>query len=126
MKTDLIATKAMRYGGRSLEAGDAFRAATPRDARILTAIRKAELAPDVDPEEAAKATRLDELRSEYEAVAGEAPDLRWGAPRLEEEIEAAKKKRRGKPLDHDGNGKAGGSRTAEQGRYNRRDVRAED
>lgn len=45
--TPLIATKSMRYATRHLEAGDAFDAVTERDARTLTAIRKARyLSPD--------------------------------------------------------------------------------
>jgi len=38
----LTAKKSMRYGGRSLEPGDAFEPASDRDARILQAIGKAE------------------------------------------------------------------------------------
>ena len=41
---DLIAKRAYRYGGRALQPGDAFEA-SPRYARILKAIRKAEDAP---------------------------------------------------------------------------------
>lgn len=122
MTTKLIATKDLRYGGRSLVAGDPFDAASERDARLLKAIRKAANAPEVDPDDAAKAVQLDALRTEYTAATGETPDLRWGAARLEEGIAAAKK--RTATLDHDGNGKAGGSRPVEQGRYNRRDLRA--
>lgn len=38
----LICTKAMTYNTRRLLPGDEFEAATPRDARVLIAIRKAE------------------------------------------------------------------------------------
>jgi hypothetical protein len=104
-KVDLIATKAMRYGGRALTAGEPFQASR-RDARTLSAIRKAEPAPEVDPEEIRRQELLDRLRGDYQTAAGEPADLRWGAPRLEQEIAAAVK--------------------AKAQTYQRRDLRAED
>lgn len=91
-KVDLIATKAMRYGGRALTVGEPFQASR-RDARTLGAIGKAEAAPEVDPEELKRQELLERLRAEYQAAKGEGADLRWGVPRLEQEIAAAAKAR---------------------------------
>lgn len=44
----MIATKTLRYGTRSLRAGDEFEA-SPRDARVLQAIGKAEVPPPPVP-----------------------------------------------------------------------------
>ena len=102
-KVDLVASKPLRYGGRSLEVGDTFDA-SPRDARILKAIRKAADAPAEDIEAKEAAEELDHLRAAYTEATGEEPDGRWGAPRLNEEIAKAKKPKG----------------------YQRRDLRAED
>lgn len=104
-KVDLIATKSMRYGGRALTVGEPFQASR-RDARTLGAIGKAEAAPEVDPEEVERQKLLERLRGEYQKAKGEDPDMRWGVPRLEQEIAAAVK--------------------AKTQSYQRRDLRAED
>ncbi|ACL58958.1 hypothetical protein [Methylobacterium nodulans] len=116
MKVDLIATTAMRYGGRALQPGESFRASR-RDARTLAAIGKAKepepatvekpaiAEPELsEPErqeaeaprpaepknaEQERTERLEALRSQYRAVTGEDPDLRWGIPRLETAIASA-------------------------------------
>jgi hypothetical protein len=92
----LAATKRMRYGGRSLQPGDAFEA-TNRDARILKAIGKA---TDVDPEIAER-----EALRERAAAVGLEVDGRWGTGRLAQEVADAEGRRRF---------------------YNRRDMQAED
>lgn len=102
-KVDLVASKPLRYGGRSLEAGDPFDA-SPRDARILKAIRKAADAPVEDVEAKQAAEELETLRASYTDATGDEPDGRWGAARLSEEIAKAKKPKG----------------------YQRRDLRAED
>ncbi len=44
----LVSTKNHRYNTRALRAGDVFEA-SPRDAKILRGLKKAELAPEVAP-----------------------------------------------------------------------------
>lgn len=80
----LIATKSMRFAGRSLKAGDEFEA-SDRNGRLLKAIQKAEDAT---------------------APAAEAPTEPHD------------------PLDHDGDGRKGGSKKGIK--YKRRDMQAED
>ncbi len=89
-KIGLIATKEMRYGARSLTAGDDFEA-SPRDARILKAIGKAAPKPEADPAGQREAERLDRLRADYEKATGDVADGRWGADRIEREIGNAAK-----------------------------------
>lgn len=63
-----VATKAMRYGGRSLAPGDEFDA-SGRDGRLLVAIGKARLAPDAPveadpPAKQSRAYKRRDLRAE--------------------------------------------------------------
>lgn len=81
----LIATKSMRFAGRSLKVGDEFEA-SDRNGRLLKAIQKAEDAAA--------------------PISDEAP------PKPHD------------PLDHDGDGRKGGSKKG--AKYKRRDMQAED
>jgi hypothetical protein len=85
---DLIATKAMRYGGKALVPGDSFQASS-RNAKLLKAIRKADDAPPPPPPPPAPTEaeiRLTALRDKYRAAKGEDADGRWGIDRLEGEL----------------------------------------
>jgi hypothetical protein len=92
MKVKMIATGLSRYGTRRLMAGDEFEA-TAKDAKLLKAIRKADYskatakAPPAIEQPPAPVAEIDALRAEFEARSGEAPDKRWGVPRLREEID---------------------------------------
>lgn len=98
----LRATKEFRYSTRRLLPGDVFEASS-RDARLLLAVRKAEvvrepaIVPPPPPEVAAKIAAvvlppdLNVLRAEYEAVIGRKPFTGWGAEVLRNKIADAKK-----------------------------------
>lgn len=87
---DLIAIKPLTYASRRLKVGDGFTARSDRDARVLTALRKAKvvgtvkLNPDVDDGD------LRSLRTEYEHVVGKKPYHGWSAEQLLEKIVAAR------------------------------------
>jgi len=97
---NLVAKKSLRYGGRSLEPGDKFQAG-PRHARVLKAIGKAS---DGRAGSSVPADPQHALTQPADVVAGASA------------------------LDHDGDGRPGGSRkaSANGGRYNRRDMQVED
>lgn len=81
---DLIATKKLRYDGRSLKPGEAFTASN-RDGRLLVGIKKAKEAPvrpAAPPEDDLAGLRATARRLSISV------DLRWGARRLREEIAA--------------------------------------
>lgn len=102
MRQKLTATRPMRYATRALQAGDEFEASR-QDARVLTALGRARPAQAVAPQDGDDAPDpLDALRAEAEA-AGVDVDKRWGEKRLRTEIAKAT-----------------------EGRYERRDMRAED
>jgi hypothetical protein len=82
----LAAKIRLRYGGRSLQPGDAFEASTS-DARILKAIGKA--VDYVDPEIAER-----EALRECAAALGIEVDGRWGVGRLAQEVADAESRRR--------------------------------
>lgn len=99
---DLIATRAMTYATRALQAGDPFQASN-QHARILIAIKKARPAVEVDggastartlaPAPAAQlagAPDIDNLRHQA-AQLGITVSTRWGEKRLQEEIAKAAK-----------------------------------
>lgn len=92
MKTTMVATKAFRYATRAMMAGDYFEASR-RDAKILTAVGKAEVAKPRQPVEVPAPPvvvkpDVDDLRAKAEAL-GIKVDARWGVPRLTTEIAAA-------------------------------------
>jgi hypothetical protein len=112
MKHKMISNAPMRYATRRLFAGDEFEASA-RDAKVFAAVDRlsrgrkgaayaADRIPQPDP--------LDVLRVEAEA-AGVKVDRRWGEARLREELAAARKPKR---------------KESDDGRYSRRDMRAED
>lgn len=95
------ATKALKYGTRRLAAGDDFEVKRKRDAKILSGIGKAELAPAAPPAPAPQATPpkpapapvaddLAAVRAEYEDVLGKRPFFGWGIESLREKIAAHK------------------------------------
>lgn len=94
---NLIATKALTYKTRRLQADDLFEA-RPRDARILKAIGKARDAvlgatPAPKPAPTSVPQGADDvkaLRTEYKAAAGRNPFNGWDADTLREKIAAAK------------------------------------
>ncbi|KAK0332942.1 hypothetical protein LTR94_022933 [Friedmanniomyces endolithicus] len=75
-KTNLIATKTLRYGTRRLMADDGFQA-RPRDARLLVAIGKARYATE-DAKPAAEPVADD--------LAGKKPYHGWDADTLRAKI----------------------------------------
>lgn len=95
----MMALKPMRYGTRRLQAGDYFEA-KPKDARILLAVKRAELAREIgklDPPPAdlvkkVSAPSSDEdikaVRDEYEAVIGKRPFNGWDIETLKAKIAA--------------------------------------
>ena len=91
----LRATRPLTYGTRRLQAGDAFEA-TPMNARILCALRKAE--PDQGAEGNGEADAEAAVRGADEKAAliaeaeeaGVTVDRRWGIARLRSEIEQAR------------------------------------
>jgi hypothetical protein len=109
----LVATKPFTYATRRMQAGDAFEA-SDRDARLLLAIKKARRADDrvpgqIPPPPATLVAKIvapavaaslpapptdddeadiDALRAQAES-AGVDVDRRWGAKRLQAEIEKA-------------------------------------
>lgn len=101
----LRATRPLTYLTRRLLPGDEF-TASPRDARVLRATRRAEevrdpvdLAPPSPEQAAAIATALSglndgeplkELRIQYESVVGRRPYHGWTADQIKEKIAAAK------------------------------------
>lgn len=92
MKIKMKALKAMRYRTKPMRAGKEFYC-TRHAARVFTALRKAVQVPsDPAPAKPVKSEAfrdpLDDLRARYEALAGSAPDRRWGENRLRHEIEA--------------------------------------
>lgn len=102
MRQKLTATRPMRYATRALQAGDEFEASR-QDARVLTALGRARPAQEAAPrDDDAGDGGMDALRAEAEA-AGVDVDKRWGEKRLRTEIAKAT-----------------------EGRYERRDLRAED
>jgi hypothetical protein len=108
MTIPMTATKGMSYAGKRLIAGDDFAAKTPRDAKLLVAIRKAEYrtaafatAPVLKaqtqlPEAPAAAggneetSEISTLRAEYREVVGRGPFNGWDAETLREKIAAKK------------------------------------
>lgn len=94
---NMRATKTFRYSTRRLLPGDTFEA-TPKDAKLLRALRKAEnVRPtaDVPPPPPAVAAQIANndmatLRAEYRVVFGRAPFNGWDAAQLRERIAAAK------------------------------------
>jgi hypothetical protein len=85
-KTNLIATKSLRYGTRRLMADDGFQA-RPRDARLLVAIGKARYATqDAKPADEPVVDDLSDLRAEYQAKAGKKPYHGWDADTLRAKI----------------------------------------
>lgn len=111
----LVATKPIRLSGhRIYQPGDEFEIGA-REARSLKAIGKAQ--DYVEPEVERDAER-EVLRQQAEALGVEV-DGRWGAPRLQDEIAGAQRRRQeeARPAD-DG--------AAPRGRYLRRDMTAED
>lgn len=88
-KVHLVAVKPLRYATRALRAGDAF-SAIPKDARLLKLIGKAVdapagVAPDLKPAEAPDPVKA--LRARYAELTGQEANKRWGARRLETEID---------------------------------------
>jgi hypothetical protein len=90
---NLIATKALTYKTRRLQADDLFEA-RPRDARLLVAIGKArDAAVGSLPLPKAPAPVVDErlaLREQYKAATGKKPFGGWDAATLKTKIAAAK------------------------------------
>lgn len=112
--TKIIAQRTMRYGTRMLQAGDIFDAKA-RDARLLIAIGRAKpVSPEVTPSAPVEPTAqqveaireaigvnappasaevpslplIEALRQEYLHRSGQAPDKRWGIPKLTKEVSA--------------------------------------
>lgn len=108
MTVKLVATRQMMYATRRLVAGQPFEA-SPRDAKILKALKRAVDAPAEEPpkpqappppsppepqptvtdssdEPTRQPDEIDGLRAAYETRFGKAPDRRWGAARLKEEL----------------------------------------
>lgn len=97
----LIATRAMRYKTRRLQAGDEFEEANDVFARVLVMRKRAEYAPDKPvakpapepprpaPPAAEEDNSVDDLREEAERL-GIDVDGRWGKVRLQAEIARAK------------------------------------
>jgi len=88
-KVHLVATKPLRYATRALHAGDSF-SAIPKDARLLKLLGKAVdapagVAPELKPAE--EADPVDALRAQYAELTGQEANKRWGARRLETEID---------------------------------------
>ena len=79
-----------RYGTRMLTAGDRFEA-TPRDARVFLALKKARLATKKDGPTPvlAPSPTVEELQAEAARLEIHV-DKRWGATRLQEEIAKAR------------------------------------
>jgi len=88
-KTNLIATKSLRYGTRRLMADDGFQA-RPRDARLLVAIGKARYATeDAKAADEAPVDDLAALRAEYQTKVGKKPYMGWDVATLRTKITEA-------------------------------------
>jgi hypothetical protein len=93
----LITVKPHKYGTRHLTAGEEYELPA-RHALVLVATKKARFAPEraavkkpapLEPTFVASVERMESLRAEAEQLGIEV-DGRWGVPRLQHEIEAAK------------------------------------
>lgn len=90
-KTSLVATRALRYGTRRLQAEDGFQAPA-RDARLLVAIGKARYATEnATAAEALPpvADDLPALRQTYQTKTGRRPFMGWDAATLRAKIAEA-------------------------------------
>lgn len=85
---DLIASKAMTYATRRLQAGDTFTARTAADARVLIAVGRARHVNE--PQSARAEGNINALRDEYLKVVGKKPYHGWDAGALAKKIADAK------------------------------------
>jgi hypothetical protein len=76
----MIATKAMRYGGKRLGAGDEFEAAA-KDAKILAGIRKAKYATAVPEIETKPVEEIQKVMVADDAAREDETDTGSGKPR---------------------------------------------
>lgn len=97
----LIALKPFKYATRALKSGDLFNACQG-DAKVLTALKKArevrtptsipapprEIVRKIKQVEQSTESDVEKLRADAEAL-GVKTDLRWGAKRLQAEIDKA-------------------------------------
>lgn len=83
---ELIALKPLIYQTRQLRAGDRFTVASFNDAAVLKTVGLAKEITDV-PIDYAKTDELATLRQDYMTKFGKAPDMRWGARRLRQEMD---------------------------------------
>lgn len=96
----MIATQAMKYGTRRLEAGDVFEARKGH-ARVLEALKRAKETTDAIPQipvalktrvlkasapKAEPTEDLSDLRAEYERAVGRRPFMGWDAAELRKRI----------------------------------------
>lgn len=100
---EMIATKAFRYNTGRVSVGDTFMA-TPADARLLAAIRKARINGARPPgklpppphelltkmEAVGQPDDITALRRDYHAALGKRPFVGWDAATLREKIAAAR------------------------------------
>jgi len=93
MKKRMIAAKPFRYGTRMLQAGDVFEA-SPRDARLLGAVKRAReyvvraVAEVPPPPKDLAISNLDALREKARSV-GLKPHHRWSEETLAKKIAEA-------------------------------------
>lgn len=82
---DLIAKRSFKYSTRHLVPGDVFQAKTPRDQRLLIAIKRADKAPDI-LDDNADGEDIAALREAYAEKFGKRAWNGWDAATLREKM----------------------------------------